>query len=60
MVPSRWEDRPQAWEEVLAKLAWFDRHARRLRLAEEDVVATARATVEEIEWEHQQQPRRTA
>lgn len=51
-LPCRWEDRPQVWDDVFRRLAWFDRHARRLGIARTDAgVERAREVVQGIVFE---------
>lgn len=58
-LPCRWDERPQAWEEVLRKLAWFEGHLDRVGLRGAPGVEEARKTVLRVEWDYQRQPRRT-
>ena len=60
MVPCRWEDRPQVWEEVFAARVWFHRHTTFLRLSSSSVLDRARDTMIELVFQQHSQPRRTA
>lgn len=58
MVPCRWEERPQVWEEVLVARRWFETHARILRSSSPELVGRARATMIDQVFEDHSQPRR--